>query len=164
MLKQSLIMELRHESEQTKKMLEKLPQDKFPWRPHDKSMTLGHLASHIAHIPKWITVILSSNDFDFMRDKYKSDDAATLEELLQFFEEDHKNAMQSLEKAGDEELMKPWSFKRGDMIIFTLPRIASIRTLAMNHRVHHRGQMSVYLRLLGVAVPGMYGPSADETM
>jgi uncharacterized damage-inducible protein DinB len=162
MLNKSIIAELTHEASQTKRMLEKVPFNEPAWKPHDKSMHLVHLASHIAHIPKWISVILSGNEFDFTKEKFRRDDATSSEELMQYYQESLDGAVKSLEAATDEHLKETWSFRAGEKVFFTLPRIVAIRNMALNHLIHHRGQLSVYLRLLDVPVPGMYGPSADE--
>lgn len=164
MLNQSLIPEFKQEAASTKKMLEKVPQDKFDWKPHGKSMSLGKLAAHVANIPNWMTLALTTDEFDFAKAGYREDSAATQQELVAVFDNKFQQALQTLENASDETLRGSWTFRSGDHVIFTLPRIAAIRTLAMNHLLHHRGQLSVYLRLLDVPVPGMYGPSADEMM
>jgi uncharacterized damage-inducible protein DinB len=164
MLNKSIIAEFIHEASQTKRMLEKVPFDQPDWKPHSRSMKLVHLASHVAHIPKWISVILSSPEFDFTKENLKRDDAKDQGELMQFYQESYDKAIESLSAAGDECLMEKWTFRAGERIIFSLPRVAAIRTLALNHLIHHRGQLSVYLRLLDVPVPGMYGPSADEAI
>lgn len=143
-------------------MLEKVPADKLDWTPHSKSMSLGKLAAHVANIPNWMTVALTTDEFDFTKDPYKETGASTNEALLSIFDTKSAEALQHLQEASDENLRGNWTFRSGDHVIFSLPRIAAIRTLAMNHLVHHRGQLSVYLRLLDVPIPGMYGPSADE--
>lgn len=162
MLNQSLLPEFKQESASTKKMLEKVPEDKFDWMPHNKSMSLGKLAAHVANIPNWMILVLTTDEFDFATAGYKEDSAKTQQELVAVFDNNYRQALQNLEHASDETLRGSWTFRSGDHVIFTLPRIAAIRTLAMNHLLHHRGQLSVYLRLLDVPVPGMYGPSADE--
>jgi uncharacterized damage-inducible protein DinB len=162
MLSQAMLAELQHESAQTKKMLSRVPLEQFSWKPHDKSMNLANLASHVAETVYWITVILSTDDFDFSRDKYHHTDATSPEHLMEIFEKDYQSAIESLKNASPEELMKPWSMSNGGKVLMTMPKAAAIRTIALNHIVHHRGQLSVYLRLLGIPVPGMYGPSADE--
>ena len=164
MLNKALIAEFSHESSQTKRMLEKVPFEQPSWKPHDKSMNLIHLASHIAHIPKWISVILSGDQFDFLTDRLSREDAQSHEALMQIYQESFEGAVKSLEGASEEYLKGMWTFRAGERVIFSLPRVAALRTLAMNHLIHHRGQLSVYLRLLEVPVPGMYGPSADEAM
>ena len=162
MLNQSIIPEFTHEATSTRRMLEKVPHEKADWKPHGKSMSLAKLAAHVANIPAWMSIILTSDEFDFAKAGYKEDAAASEEELLTVFDRKYRQALQDLQAASDETLRGNWTFRSGDHIIFTLPRIAAIRTLAMNHLLHHRGQLSVYLRLLDVPVPGMYGPSADE--
>jgi uncharacterized damage-inducible protein DinB len=161
-LKDALVAELKNEASSTRRILEKLPQEKFAWKPHDKSMTLGRLAAHIAEIPVWVNRTLEASAFDFasaslVRNTYESPAA-----LLQVFEEKQAAAVSTLQNASDEILNEPFVVRRGDQIVFQLPRKVMIRNFAFNHLVHHRGQLSVYLRLLDIAVPGMYGPSADE--
>ncbi|WP_121357083.1 DinB family protein [Flavisolibacter nicotianae] len=162
MLNQSLIPEFQQETASTKKMLGKVPDGKFDWKPHGKSMSLGKLASHIANIPNWMTLVLTTDEFDFAKGGYKEENAASQQELASTFESNYQKALQTLQNASDETLRGSWTLRGGDHVFFTLPRIAAVRTLAMNHLLHHRGQLSVYLRLLDVPVPGMYGPSADE--
>ena len=125
-------------------------------------MLLGKLAVHIAEIPRWSSRILSATEFDFTKANYKQAEVHSTEELVQLSETNIQNAIKDFDAAKEEDLMTPWTFKRVEHIIFTLPRAAAIRTLAMNHLLHHRGQLSVYLRLLNIPIPGMYGPSADE--
>jgi uncharacterized damage-inducible protein DinB len=162
MLNKALIAEFTHESSQTKRMLEKVPFGEPAWKPHDKSMNLVHLASHVAHIPNWMTMILSSEEFDFAKDKLDRADAKTHEELMRIYQENSDNAIKSLEGASEEYLRGIWTFRAGERVILSLPRVAALRAMALNHLIHHRGQLSVYLRLLNVPIPGMYGPSADE--
>lgn len=164
MLNQPLALEFQHEAASTKKMLEKVPADKFDWKPHGRSMTLGRLAAHVANIPNWMTIALTSDEFDFSKGTYKETTAASEAELMDIFQRKYEEALQTLQNATDETLRGTWTFRRGDFVIFSLPRVAAIRTLAMNHLIHHRGQLSVYLRLLDVPVPGMYGPSADDAL
>jgi uncharacterized damage-inducible protein DinB len=152
--------EIEHEGSQTKKILERVPFDKFSWKPHDKSRELGKLAIHIAETPKWISRILTATEFDVVT--LKPTEVNSTEELVKLSEASTQKAIADLQNASDEEMMNMWTFRRGDHVIFTLPRAAAIRNLGMNHLIHHRGQLSVYLRLLNIPVPGMYGPSADE--
>ena len=162
MIKQAMMNEIRHEGASTKKLLERVPFDKFDWKPHERSMLLGKLAVHIAEIPRWSSRILGATEFDFTKANYTPAEVHSTEELVQLSEANIQNAMSDFDVAKDEDLVTPWTFRRGEHIIFTLPRAAAIRTLAMNHLLHHRGQLSVYLRLLNIPIPGMYGPSADE--
>ena len=162
MLNQAFIPELKHEAASTRKLLERVPTDKFDWKPHEKSMTLGRLASHIAEIPDWMTATLTTEELDFAKGGYKPTVPATKEELLEKFEQSYTKALETLTSATDETLRGLWTLKNGDHVIFTMPRIATLRSFVMNHFIHHRGQLTVYLRLLNIPVPGMYGPSADE--
>lgn len=162
MLNQPILSELQHETAQTKKMLEKVPYDQFDWNPHQKSMNLGRLAAHVAELPGWITMIVTTGELDFSTFDYKPYKAKSTEDLAQFFNQNVQQALEALQGTSDETLLAPWTLRNGEHIIFTLPRIAAIRSMAMNHLIHHRGQLSVFLRLLDIPIPGMYGPSADE--
>ncbi|MEP6725593.1 MAG: DinB family protein [Bacteroidota bacterium] len=158
----AFIAELKYEAANTRKMLERIPEDKFAWKPHDKSMTIGRLASHIAEIPVWVNRTLEADTFDFataplVRNTYENTAA-----LLKVFEEKQAAAITALQNASDEMLNAMFAVYRGEQVIFEMPRKVMIRNFAYNHLIHHRGQLSVCLRLLNVPVPGMYGPSADE--
>src|SRR5215831_12179667 len=161
-LKDAFIAELKHESSLTKKMLEKVPLDQRDWKPHDKSMTLGRLASHVAEIPHWISRIITIDDWDFAARGFSSQVAGTSEELLNIFQEKLDKAIVDLSSMSDEDFNKTWIVRRGDQMRNELPKKVAIRGWGFSHLIHHRGQLSVYLRLLDVPVPGMYGPSADE--
>ena len=162
MLNQSFIPELQHESSSTRKMLEKVPAEKFGWKPHQKSMTLGRLAGHVAEIPDWLTIILTTDEFDIASGTFQRTIPETSEELMEKFERSYKKALETLQAATDESLMQKWTFKKAGHTVFSVPRIAALRSFVISHFIHHRGQLSVYLRLLDVPVPGMYGPSGDE--
>jgi uncharacterized damage-inducible protein DinB len=163
-IKDAFIAELKHESRLTRKMLERVPLDKKDWKPHDKSMTLGRLATHVSQTTKWIPDIIHIDDFDFAQQSFKSNTAATQEELLQIFDDNLNAAINDLSGASDEDLNKKWVVRRGEQVMFEMPKKVAIRNMGINHMIHHRGQLSVYLRLLDIPVPGMYGPSADERM
>lgn len=163
-IKNAFIAELKHESGLTKKMLERVPIDKTSWKPHEKSMTLGRLATHVAEIPHWISDIINIDDFDFMTRTFKAYTAASQEELLKILQENLDTAIADLEKMSDEDFNKIWTVRRGELVMFSTPKKVAMRGWALSHLIHHRGQLSVYLRLLDVPVPGMYGPSADERM
>lgn len=162
MMNQTLIPELQHEAANTIKILKVVPEEKLDWRPHDKSMTLGRLASHLADMPHWMTVVLTTGELNFATSTYRTTIATSTKQLVQQFEEQYHKALDTLKNASDEVLKGKWTMRNGDRILFELPRIAALRFFAMSHLIHHRGQLSVYLRLLDVPVPGMYGPSADE--
>ncbi|HXB10465.1 MAG TPA: DinB family protein [Bacteroidia bacterium] len=163
-INQPLLMEFKHEAAKTRKMLERVPFEQATWKPHDKSTALGALATHIARVPTWIERVLTREEFDMLAPNAfpKVELHKNTQELLAYFDANNAIALKQLEGASDEALMKPWTFRRGEQVIFTLPRGAVIREMALNHQYHHRGQMSVYLRQLNVPVPGMFGPSADE--
>jgi uncharacterized damage-inducible protein DinB len=163
-VKDAFIAELKHESTLTKKMLEKVPMDKKDWRPHEKSMTLGRLATHIAEIPHWASDIIHIDEYDFLKHYKPGQAPSTQEELMKIFQERLDMAVNDLEKTNEDEFNKMWTVKRGEQVFYTLPKKIAIRGWSFSHLFHHRGQLSVYLRLLDVPIPGMYGPSADETM
>lgn len=163
-LKDAFIAELKHESAMTKKMLDRVPMDKKDWKPHEKSMSLGRLATHVAEIPHWTSDIIHIDEYDFLQHYKPGKAPATQEELIKIFQEKLDTAIADLEKMNDEDFNKMWVVKRGEQVFFTLPKKIAIRGWSFSHLFHHRGQLSVYLRLLNVPIPGMYGPSADEPM
>jgi uncharacterized damage-inducible protein DinB len=160
---QHLLPEFDHEMATTRTLLERVPADRATWRPHAKSMTLGDLAAHVATIPSYGARTLDSTEFDVnppgggpARPSFDTNAA-----LLAAFDKSVAATRAAIAAATDEELMVPWSLKNGGQTVFTLPRAATLRTLMMNHLIHHRGQLSVYLRLLDVPLPSIYGPTAD---
>jgi len=164
-IKDAFIAELKYESSLTKKMLEKVPLDKKEWKPHEKSMTLGRLATHVAENTHWVTNIIHIDDFDFLKNfNFNPRTANSKEELLEIFQTNLDTAIKDLSNVSDEDLAKKWIVRRAEQVMFDTPKKVAIRSWAINHMIHHRGQLSVYLRLLNVPVPGMYGPSADEKM
>ncbi|MDF3078613.1 MAG: hypothetical protein K0S09_2502 [Sphingobacteriaceae bacterium] len=162
MLSQAIIAELKQEAASTKKLLEKVPEGKFDWKPHAKSMTLGRLASHVAELPDFLNGVLMIDDFDFTKGHYKASIANNPPELMQIFQEKLDAVVQTLENTSEEKMQAMFTLRSGEHVIATLPRIVAVRSMGMNHLIHHRGQLSVYLRLLDIPIPGMYGPSADE--
>lgn len=161
-IKDAFIAELKHEAGLTKKMLEKVPLDKAEWKPHEKSMTLGRLATHIAENFKWIAEIKNIDDYDFATKVFKPNVAASQEELISIFQTNLETAVNDLSLMTDEDFNKPWIVRAGQKVMYNTPKKVAIRGWAFSHHIHHRGQLSVYLRLLDIPVPGMYGPSADE--
>jgi uncharacterized damage-inducible protein DinB len=159
---QGLLGEFDHEMASTRKMLERLPEDKLEWKPDPKSMSLGRLASHVAEMPGWAVKTINAGELDFSKGDYKPTEGKSRAEVLEILEKNVTAARAAIAGASDAEFMKPWTLRSGDQVFFTLPKIAVIRNVVMNHTIHHRGQLSVYYRLTGVPVPGMYGPSADE--
>lgn len=157
-----IIAELLQEAASTNKMLERVPAEHIEWQPHARSMSLKSLTTHIAELPSWITLTINAHELDFGAMEYKPDYAMNSTELLEKHNKAVAEAQEALNNATDEVLAQPWTLRNGDHVIFTLPKAAVIRSMVMNHMIHHRGQLSVYLRLLDVPIPGMYGPSKDE--
>ena len=160
-LSQALLPEFDHEMSNTRKSLERVPEDKLSWKPHNKSMTMGGLATHLATINHWADAIVGTDSFDVSTAPPPSE-IKSRKELLDTFDQDTATARKAIAGASDEALMKPWSLKSKGNTIFTLPRIAVLRSFIMNHAIHHRAQLGVYLRLNDIPVPSIYGPSADE--
>ncbi|HSL23425.1 MAG TPA: DinB family protein [Vicinamibacterales bacterium] len=163
-IKDMLLPEYDHEMAVTRRLLERAPEADFGWRPHEKSMSLGNLATHITNIPTWTSWITTMTEFDVVG--LAPDSApkvpATRAELLERFDRTVANARALIDGKSDPELLAMWTFKKGGQTVFTMPRIVALRRFMMNHSVHHRGQLSVYLRLRNVPLPAMYGPTADE--
>ncbi len=161
-LNEPLLAELKHEAASTRKMLERVPAESFGWKPHEKSMALMHLAGHVARITNWLPIIINDPQFDISKRDNKPKVFTDTAGLLYDFEDSLAEGTAALQSASNENLMEKWRLRNGEHIIFEMPRAAVVRNMVLNHTVHHRGQLSVYLRLLNVPVPGMYGPSADE--
>ena len=161
-LSEPIIAELQHEAATTRKLLERAPQDAFAWKPHEKSMTLGRLAGHIAELHSMFVPVLTQDELDFGAGYYQPFTPANVPELLEKFDKNVSDAVEVLKTPSDEHLLKTWRMRNGEHVFLEMPRLAAIRTMALNHITHHRGQLSVYLRLLNVPLPSIYGPSADE--
>ena len=162
---QSLLAEFEQEAATTRRFLERLPQDKLDWRPHAKSMSMGGLATHLANLPTWATRAINMDSFDMAPQggpPLRQPQAASRSEILDTFDKNVAQARAAIAGASDEELMGKWSLLSGGETVMTLPRVAVLRSFIMNHSIHHRGQLTVYLRLNDLPVPGLYGPSADE--
>jgi uncharacterized damage-inducible protein DinB len=160
-ISQALLPEFDQEMAGTRTVLQRIPMDNYDWKPHTKSFNMGKLATHVAHLPGWATMTVATNELDLSQ-PFEQPQPKTTEELLALFEQTSAEARKALEGVSDEELMKPWTLRMGDRTIFTMPKIAVIRGMVMNHIIHHRAQLTVYLRLNDVPVPGLYGPSADD--
>jgi uncharacterized damage-inducible protein DinB len=158
----SLIAEFEHEAQTTRKHLERLPEDKLGWRPHPKSFTATALASHITEMVGWTETILNEDGLDFDPSTYKPYQAASVADLLKTFDDNVAKSKKALAGAADDTLTQPWSLKVSGSVWFERPKAAVLREFAFSHIIHHRGQLSVYLRLLEIPVPATYGPSADE--
>ena len=160
--KDSLIAELRYESRLTRKMLERVPLEKAEWRPHEKSFTLARLATHVAEIPHWISRVITIDDWDFAARGFSIQIAQSKDELIDIFENKLKQAIADLETMNEGDFDKTWVVRNGEQMRREMSKEFAIRSWGLSHFIHHRGQLSLYLRLLDVPVPGMYGPSADE--
>lgn len=159
---QQMLAELQQESIATRKILALVPIDQPDWQPHEKSMKLVPLARHVAEIYGWTKETVLHDELNFEGMDWTPKPVASTEELLALFDKGLEISKEILEKTTDEDLAKPWTMRQGEMIFFTLPKAQVMRTWVLNHIVHHRAQLGVYLRLLGIPVPGTYGPSADE--
>ncbi|HEX8736900.1 MAG TPA: DinB family protein [Pyrinomonadaceae bacterium] len=160
-LGQILAQELQYESQSTRKMLERVP-DRFEWQPHDKSMTLGRLATHVAEIPQWTRAITTQDELDFAKSDYQPSTLGGAPELVEAFDKAVTDSIELLQNASDADLMRSWQLRNGEKIIMEMPKAMVVRSMVLNHLIHHRGQLSVYLRLNDVALPSVYGPTADE--
>jgi len=164
-ISQMILPEFEHEMANTRKTLERVADDKFSWKPHEKSMSLGGLATHLANLPSWTKNTFEADELDISppgQPPYRLEEAKSRDELLAAFDKNVTSARAALEAATDEQWQGKWSLLHGGKTIFTLPRTAVMRGFVMNHLIHHRAQLGVYLRLLDIPVPSIYGPSADE--
>jgi uncharacterized damage-inducible protein DinB len=157
-----MLSEFREESAITKRVLERVPADKLSWKPHEKSMSLGQLAIHVANIPGSLARLLQLEEFDVSTANFVPTPPNNLEEIHAVFQQSVQAAEDYLQGVSEQEVLGPWRLAAGGKHIFTKPRVAVMRTIMLNHWYHHRGQLSVYLRLLDVPVPVTYGRSADE--
>jgi uncharacterized damage-inducible protein DinB len=157
-----MLGEFQQEAAVTKRILERVPAEKLTWRPHPKSMTLGQLAIHIATVPGAIATLTQGDGLDVSGAKFEPPQPQSAQEIHAAFEESVRTAETVLGAMTDETAQGSWTLKSGDKVIFTQPRIGVLRSIMLNHWYHHRGQLSVYLRLLDVPVPVVYGPTADE--
>ncbi len=161
-ISEAMIAELNHEAANTRKMLEAVPGDKLDWQPHEKSMTLGRLTGHIAEIPAWAPMMAGKDELDFEGSDFTPAQPATIDELLAVHDQSVAAFNQALEGCDDATLMKTWTMRNGDHVYFQMPCVAAMRGFILNHVVHHRGQLSVYLRQLEVPLPQVFGPTADN--
>ncbi len=157
----SLIPEFDQEMATSRIVIDRVPEDQYGWKPHEKSMTAGRLVSHVAEMPAWASAGIDHDDLDLAAG-YTPFEGGSKAEVLALFDKNVAAARAAIAGCSDETFMKDWSLKQGDQTLMTLPKIAVVRTFVLNHVIHHRGQLSVYLRELNVSVPSIYGPSADE--
>ena len=157
----TLLPEFDLEMANTRRTLERIPTDKFGWQPHAKSFTMGKLATHLATLPTWTGVTLNTSELD-LGVPFDQPKPATTEELLKEFDKNVAEARAALAGAADDVFFQPWTLRVGEKVIFSMPKVAVLRGFVFSHIIHHRGQMTVYLRLNDIPVPSIYGPSADE--
>jgi uncharacterized damage-inducible protein DinB len=162
----ALLPEFDREMGVTRRLLERVPDGQFAWQPHPTSMTLGRLAEHLAELPQWVGVAIGQSSFDMATSRRPDgyEPPATRDAVLALFDGHVGSAREALAGKGDAELLAPWTLLRAGQQVFTMPRAGVLRAFVMNHLVHHRGQLSVYLRMLGVPMPSIYGPSGDEAL
>ncbi len=164
-LSDMLMPEFEQEMAGTRRTLERVPEDKFDWQPHEKSTSLGGLATHLANLPSWVGHTIEKDELDIAppgEPPLRMPPATTRAEVLAHFDQNVAAARVALAGASDEHLLKPWSLLSGGKTVLTMPRVAVLRGFVLNHNIHHRAQLGVYLRLNDVPVPAIYGPSADE--
>ncbi len=162
---QSMLPEFDQEMQSTRKVLERCPDENWNWKPHAKSGTLGWLAGHVATMVSWLPTTINTEELDYAPvggPSYQPPKIENRKELLAEFDKSVAESRAALAKVTDAEMLKGWKLLAGGQEIFTMPRVACIRGMVLNHHIHHRAQLTVYFRLLGIAVPGLYGPSADE--
>jgi len=162
LLSDLFLAELQQEAQTTRKLLERVPEAALEWAPHEKSMKLGRLAGHLAELPGLVDAIVRQPEFDFVTGGFNPYVATSVAELLRVFDENIRRAEAALKGQSDEHLLASWRLLRDGQVLYEMPRVSFVRTLVLNHSVHHRGQLSVYLRLQNVPLPWVYGPTADE--
>ncbi len=164
-LRDALLPEFDHEMANTRKTLERVPDDKLDWKPHTKSMAMGGLATHLSNLPTWANHAIGEDSLDLAPEGKPLPPQSPVQsrtELLEIFDSNVAKARAAIAAVSDEELFKPWTLQNNGTPILTLPKIAVLRGFVMNHNIHHRAQLGVYLRLNDIPVPSIYGPSADE--
>jgi uncharacterized damage-inducible protein DinB len=161
-IKETAFGDLPRELATTRKALEAVPDDKLTWSPHEKSFTLGHLASHIANLVEWGVMILNTDSLDLSEPFPERPEPTSTAQILAEFDEKSAAWMAAMDQADDETMTGIWELRMGDEVLTAFPRAANLRSFVASHMIHHRAQLGVYLRLLNVPVPATYGPSADE--
>ncbi len=161
-LSDSFVAELQQEAAVTRKCLERIPETTFDWKPHEKSMSMSRLATHVAEMVNWAKETMEKPEMDFAAQEYKPFEPKTNAELVEFFDKSLAGAVEAIKNTSDEAMMENWKLRNGEEIYFDMPRVQVLRGMVFNHIINHRGQLSVYLRLNDIPVPALYGPSADE--
>lgn len=160
-IKEGFLVEIERESANTKRLLESIGEADLNYKPHEKSMTLGQLAGHIVELHNWFRLVLESNEFD-LQTSYSPLIPSSTVQLMEILENGLIENKKSIETMDDSNWSEIWKMKAGDYVIAEVPKIGAVRFIVQNHLIHHRGQLTVYLRLLNIPIPGLYGPSADD--
>jgi uncharacterized damage-inducible protein DinB len=163
-IKDSILPEFDHEMGATRRLLERVPDGDLKWTPHDKSFNMGRLAGHIANIPRWAIITCETDLFDpsAIGDEGRPKDPVSMADVVKQFDANVAEARKKISEQTDASLMSPWTLKQDGQEVLTLPKVAVLRSYVLNHLIHHRGQLTVYLRLRNVPLPSIYGPTADE--
>jgi uncharacterized damage-inducible protein DinB len=158
----SLLPEFDQETSATRRVLERVPEAAFEWRPHPKSFNMGELATHLSRIPHWGALILKQREYDLATSGPRGQSLPSVPAVLEQFDTNVREVRSALVEMTDGELLQPWSLRRGDRVVMSVPKISAVRGFVVRHMVHHRGQMTVYLRMNDIPLPPLYGPTADE--
>jgi len=158
---QTFLKELDHEVETTRKMLSRVPNDKYDWKPHEKSMDIRRLTAHIADLPGWVMMALTSDELDFANSSWKEEKIDNTTQLVDYLNRSYESGKEALENAKDETLDENWTLRNGEEI-YSVTSKAEVIRMSLSQIIHHRAQLGVFLRLLDVPIPGSYGPSADD--
>jgi len=163
-VRETLLPEFDQEMAATRLVLARVPEASLAWRPHERSHDLGGLATHLAQIPRWGCAILTRDDHDLANGSAPAAPLSSVAAVLERFDQHVAEVRRAMLEMPDGQLQTPWALRRGDHLILSMPRIAALRRFVLHHTIHHRGQLTMYLRLQGVPLPPLYGPSADESM
>jgi uncharacterized damage-inducible protein DinB len=164
-LSEALLPEFEHEMANTRRTLERIPEDNLDWKPHDKSMAFVGLATHMSNVPSWTVMTIAQDSFDMAPEEGEPphvEPVTSVQEALETFDKNVADARAAIAGSSDERLLGTWTFLAGGEVVFAMPRIAVVRSMVINHLIHHRAQLGLYLRLNDIPVPALYGPSADE--
>jgi len=163
-LKRFAAGDLENELKLTRRLLERVPDEHLGWRPHEKSWTLGQLATHLSNLPTWHTAVLRDDGLDLATLPPNKTALPSRDAILRTFDENVQEARETFAQVDDDTLIREWTLRHGDRVMLVQPKAAVLRMFGISHMIHHRGQMTVYLRLLGVPLPPIYGPTADEQL